>query len=105
MWISFFIKGSILDYKNRSIIISAIIIALGILFSNGIYKYDTPRMGVVQRYNIFTGTIELCVKGRECKLFFDIEAKVIKEEQAELAKLYKEAEANEIQNSYSYKIR
>lgn len=89
-----------MDYKNRSIIISAIIIALGILFSNGVYKYDTPKMGVVQRYNIFTGTIELCIKGQECKLFFDAEANKIGESikatksrrlsQEEMKKLYDE---------------
>ena len=55
-----------MDYKNISIIISAIIISLGILFSNGIYRYYSDRLGLVQRYNIFTGTIELCTKGKEC---------------------------------------
>jgi hypothetical protein len=55
-----------MDYKNKSIIVSALIIGLGILFSNGIYRYHSVDAIIVQRYNIFTGSIDLCMKGRGC---------------------------------------
>jgi hypothetical protein len=51
---------------SKTIIICSIIICVSILLSGGIYSFESPRMGVVQRYHKFTGVIELCViEGKE----------------------------------------
>ena len=57
-------KQSITVTKNQycmAIITSSIIIGISILLSGGIYSFESPNIGVVQRYNKFTGVIELCV--------------------------------------------
>jgi len=47
--------------EHRSLIlVSSIIIGASILLSNGIYSFDSANVGVVQKYNKFTGHIELC---------------------------------------------
>ncbi len=51
---------------SKTVIICSIIIGVSILLSGGIYSFESPRMGVVQRYHKFTGVIELCVvEGKE----------------------------------------
>lgn len=44
---------------GKSIILAAIIVAIGLLLSNGIYEFDTPKLGSVHRYNKLTGSVEL----------------------------------------------
>ena len=55
--------------EHRSLILaSSIIIGASILLSNGIYSFDSSNVGVVQKYNKFTGHIELChLTGRQGK--------------------------------------
>ncbi len=53
-----------MDKKTKgyqtSIIGGSIIIGVCILFSNGIYTFESKNVGVTQRNNIFTGSMELC---------------------------------------------
>lgn len=47
--------------NNKGLILtSSIIIGISILLSGGIYSFDTIQVGVVQKYNKFTGHMELC---------------------------------------------
>ena len=65
-------KKMIQKNKNGIVIItSSIIISVGILLSGGIYSFDSSNVGLVQRYNKFTGRIELCVsrnKNDQCQI-------------------------------------
>lgn len=54
---------------QKTIILCSVIITLAILFNGGFYKFETVQAGLVHKYNIFTGTIELCVQGRGCNEF------------------------------------
>lgn len=58
-----------LNYQ-ATILISSIVVSLSIILSNGIYSFNSEHMAVVQRYNKFTGTIELCnLKSSTCQKF------------------------------------
>jgi len=62
-------KKSSFTYQT-AIIISSIVIGLSIILNNGIYSFNSEHMAVVQRYNKFTGTIELCnLKNSTCQKF------------------------------------
>lgn len=53
----------------KSIIIAAIIIAVSISITSGIYEFSSVQLDIVQRYNKFTGDVAICVVGHECKSF------------------------------------
>jgi hypothetical protein len=55
--------------ENKIIILAAVIIAVGIFLSGGIYRFHTVQAGVVHRYNNFTGRVDLCVQNRGCNEF------------------------------------
>ncbi len=58
---------------ERAILVAAIILASAILLNGGIYKYETVQVGVVHKYNVFTGSVELCIQKRGCNNFEDSE--------------------------------
>jgi len=64
-----------MNIQNKIILISAILLALGIMFSNGFYKFNSNRIGIIQRTNIFTGSIDLCIIGKGCTNFEDQQSK------------------------------
>jgi hypothetical protein len=53
--------------KNRRILLLvAVIISLGVAFSNGIYEFSSPNHLIVHKYNKFTGTVEVCTPQKGC---------------------------------------
>jgi len=53
----------------KAIIIAAILIAVSILVTQGIYEFSSVRWDTVQRYNKLTGNAELCLFGSGCGSF------------------------------------
>jgi len=51
---------------KTSIIIASLLVSLAILFSGGVYTYDSPEGATVFRLNRFTGNVDFCVVNRGC---------------------------------------
>lgn len=52
--------------SNRVIVLIALIIMIGFVFSDGIYRFDKIQAGVVHKYNKITGTVQICIQDRGC---------------------------------------
>jgi hypothetical protein len=57
------------NINGKLILACCLIIALAILLSDGFYKFETIQGGVVHKYNVFTGSVELCLQNSGCRDF------------------------------------
>ena len=53
----------------QAITIAAILVAVSILFSGGIYEFSSINLASAHRYNKFTGSTDLCAVRKGCKSF------------------------------------
>lgn len=56
-----------MDNLQKAVVFGTLAIAIAILFSGGIYKFDKVNAQMTHRYNKFTGSAYLCIDGRGCK--------------------------------------
>jgi hypothetical protein len=51
---------------QKALIVAASILGGSIVLSQGIYSFHSVHVGAAQRYNRFTGGVELCAKAIGC---------------------------------------